>query len=313
MKVSDIQLAINDVGLTAFQGFEAKIVADSITQAGKRITTMQLRYPRFIHSEFMTHRVFSRNASSSRAIPVTKMIDQVRKAPAMPIHWGKNQPGMQANAELEGKELQFTQEAWQVAAECVADIANGMSQAGAHKQIANRILEPFQFISVVVTSTEWDNFWELRDDKDAQPEIHLLARMMRLVMNASEPTLLMPGEWHIPYVKTSRESKYAPLQYLWNGEAISIEAARKCSAAACARTSYNNHDGTKATVEENAVLHDRLVVSEPKHASPVEHQATPDKVRTFAKLFEYFGLSRYYKPKLHGNFVGWVQYRKVLN
>ena len=79
---------------------EVKVIADSISESGKRITTFQLKYPRFIHSEVMTHRVFSRNASSSRAIPVKKMIEQVRNNPAMPIHWGANQSGMQAKNEL---------------------------------------------------------------------------------------------------------------------------------------------------------------------------------------------------------------------
>src|ERR1700693_1578480 len=90
----------------------AKIVADSVGQAGQRITTMQLRYPKFIHGEFMTHRVFSRNASSSRAIPVERLIQDVIDDPAMPVFWGKNQKGMQAKEELTGNDLYMAKREW---------------------------------------------------------------------------------------------------------------------------------------------------------------------------------------------------------
>ena len=187
---------------------EAKIIADSISTAGKRITTMQLCYPRFIHSEFMTHRMFSRNAMSSRAVPVAKMIEQVRSNPAMPIHWGTNQPGMQASAVLSNEmdarlgtsPRQYVKTLWEHVAEDAANIAERMAQLGAHKQIVNRILEPFQWMHTVVTATEWDNFFELRCHPDAQPEINALACAMRDAMQASTPTERLEYEWHLPYV-----------------------------------------------------------------------------------------------------------------
>lgn len=279
-------------------GFKVKVICDSISPDGKRITTLQLRYPRFIHAEFMTHRVFSRNASSSRAIPVAKMIEQVRDEPAMPIHWGKNQPGMQANEELTGVALMRAKARWKIAAEVAADNAEIMMEVGAHKQVVNRILEPFQFISVVVTATEWDNFFELRAHKDAQPEIQYLARMMKKAMEESTPVELAYGEWHVPYVEWSREVSGSQ-RFLLNGEEITLADALKCSAACCARTSYNNHDGTSATLEKNVQLHDMLVVAEPKHASPVEHQATP--IKNLAT-----------ESHLQGNLSGWIQYRKIV-
>jgi thymidylate synthase ThyX len=83
----------------------AKIIADSISESeyGDRITTFELEYPRFIHGELMTHRLFSRNAASSRAIPINKMMDQVLTAPAMPVEWGLNKSGMQAEEMLKGQ------------------------------------------------------------------------------------------------------------------------------------------------------------------------------------------------------------------
>ena len=148
---------------------EAKVILDSVSPAGKRITTLQLKYHRFIHSEFMTHRAFSRNSMSSRAVPVAKMIEQVRNDPAMPVHWGKNQPGMQARDDLTGEALINAQMAWRGAAAKAADSAQLMMDNGLAKQVANRILEPFQWMHTVVTATEWDNFFALRCHPDAQP------------------------------------------------------------------------------------------------------------------------------------------------
>ena len=282
---------------------EAKIIADSISEQGKRIVTMQLTYPRFIHSEFMTHRVFSRNASSSRAIPVAKMIAQVATDPAMPVHWGKNQAGMQADEQLAGTDLAIAQNLWRDAAHNAAALAKQMNDLGLHKQVANRILEPFQHIHVVVTATEWDNFFELRAHKDAQPEIQLLAVRMLAAMGESKPTRLLHGEWHLPYVLEAELS-----DILWRG--LSAEAgwelARKISAARCCRVSYLKHDGHPSTIEEDLKLCDRLVGAEPLHASPFEHQATPDTICITGHT------ATYERPELHGNFVGWIQNRKLI-
>jgi hypothetical protein len=138
---------------------EVKIIEDSIGGHGVRLTTMQLRYPRFIHSEFLTHRVFSRNASSSRAIPVDKIIQQVIDDCAMPVKWGKNQTGMQAYEDLDTlSDGWIVEQAWLKARDYAVDQARIMVKRNAHKQIVNRILEPFAHISVIVTATEWDNF-----------------------------------------------------------------------------------------------------------------------------------------------------------
>ncbi len=154
----------------------AKVIKDSISPDGVRITTLELEYPRIIHSELMTHRVFSRNSASSRAIPVSKVIELVESNPAMPVHWGKNQAGMQAKEELDDLNKEAVRQLWLEAAKQAVSIAKVMADIGGHKQVVNRILEPFQHMKVVVTSTEWANWDWLRDHPDADPTIHALAK-----------------------------------------------------------------------------------------------------------------------------------------
>ena len=267
---------------------QAKVIADSIADHGGRITTLQLRYPRFIHAEFLTHRNFSRNASSSRAIPTAKLIEQVRTAPAMPIHWGKNQPGMQAQEELDLEYQQVAENAWLVAAEQAAFIAEKMASTGAHKQLVNRILEPFMHIDVVVTSTTWSNFFALRDHVDAQPEMRALAQAMRRAIEESKPVELDDDQWHTPYVPNQEYARFA----VEEGDLTPM----RISAARCARVSYLKHDQSAPSIHDDLRLYGRLVGSEPRHASPCEHQAKP-----FAD------------PKQRSrNFVGWLQYRELV-
>ena len=260
--------------------FKASIIKHSISPAGKEIVTYELRYPRFIHGEVMTHRVFSRNAMSSRAIPVIKMIKQVWSDPAMPVYWGANQAGMQAAVELAGWRLWAAKALWKTAAKVACVFAWGFNKIGLHKQIANRILEPFQWMTTLVTATEWDNFFELRDHPDAQPEFRFLAKMMRIERQLSKPTLLKLGEWHLPYVGQIAINTYG------------ITIALKLSTARCARVSYLTHDGLEPNFAADIALFNRLAASRPIHASPLEHQATPGSVDT-------------------GNFVGWTQHRKL--
>lgn len=262
---------------------QVKVVEDSLSPSGVRLTTMQLRYWRAIHAEFMTHRVFSRNASSSRAIPVSKMIEQVRNDPAGPIHWGENRPGMQATGQVPGLTQFEAQKRWLRAANTAADHAQALLDLNIHKQVANRLLEPFQYINVVVTATEWANWFALRDHEAAQPEIQELARAMGQAMEDSDPVFRLRGEWHLPYV-TLEERRKLPIALL-----------RTLSTARCARVSYNRHDGTPAPQEEDIALHDRLIRSTPQHASPSEHQACSMPTDAFIK-----------------NFRGWRMYRDYL-
>lgn len=261
---------------------KASVIADSVhPETGTRITTFELVYPRFIHSEFMTHRVFNRNASSSRAIPTSKLIEQVRNEPVMPSHWGKNQKGMQADEELTPMEIEDAKFIWDNAASTAAVYAEQLRRGQVHKQIVNRILEPFTHIRVVVTSTSWANFYGLRDHKDAQPEIRELARAMRKAHNESVPSKLSQGEWHLPYIgfpDRSAAYNFCKHRRITRDEPSSTEVYSlllKVSAARCARASYNNFEGRPSTIEEDLGLFAKLVEDQPIHASPTEHQATP--------------------------------------
>ena len=267
---------------------EAKVIADSVwvnpkTNKPHRITTLQLKYPRFIHAEFMTHRVFSRNASSSRAIPVMTILKSIWNDPAMPVHWGANQSGMQAKVELSDFKQVVAEKLWRGAGKLACIFAYGMTKIGLHKQVANRITEPWQHISVIVTATEWANFMALRNHEDAQPEIRELAMEIAIAMEESEPRELAPWDWHLPYV-SDHELKAYPYDLL-----------KKLSAARCARVSYLTHEGKVPNVDNDVKLHDRLVASTPIHASPVEHQAQPAGDDEF-----------------HKNFKGWIQYREAV-
>jgi thymidylate synthase ThyX len=237
----------------------ATVIADSIADSCPRMTTLQLRYPRFIHSEFMTHRQFSRNASSSRAIPIDRLIQDVIDDPAMPIHWGANKPGMQAGEELDSGHVE-----WILARDTAIHHAQRMARMGYHKQIVNRILEPFAHANVLCTATEdaYAHFFALRDHPDAQPEIAALARAMRAAMAGSEPDWLCEYNWHTPYVDCE-----TPVNY-----------EREISAARCASVSYKTVDGKPMTVDKALAIYDKLAGSDPIHASPFEHIARPDPI-----------------------------------
>jgi thymidylate synthase ThyX len=285
---------------------EAKVIAHSVNEYGNEIVSMQLRYPRFIHAEFMTHRVFSRNASSSRAIPVKKLIADIIRDPAMPVHWGANQPGMQARAELEGTDKKKAVGIWMAAMHSTVKHVEDMLSLGLHKQVANRMLEPWAHISVIVTSTSWKNFFALRCHPDAQPEIQELAQAIEFAILNSLPKLLKFDEWHLPYVV--EEDKELVIKYYQDEKGkppspmLLTHFMRCISTARCARVSYLTHDGEKSPVEKDIALHDALVKAVPLHASPAEHQAAPDVKENGFWQNHIF----------HGNLTGWIQYRKML-
>ncbi|NQZ53290.1 MAG: FAD-dependent thymidylate synthase [Piscirickettsiaceae bacterium] len=307
-------------------GISAKIIADSINSNGDRIRTVQLRYHRYIHGELMTHRLFSRNAASSRAIPVKKMIEQVRTDPATPIHWGRNQPGMQANVELDAVRKEYAMLAWQQAANTAARKAEILLQADAHKQITNRILEPFQFMQTVVTATEWENFFNLRIHKDAQPEIQELASCMYEAMEKSRPVHMSDQCWHLPYVDIFSEFGSMKDEQLFISQE-DFDNAIKCSAARCARVSYLNHDNSKPSIEKDLELYNMLATrpydsgnghvlgdDDPVHLSPLEHQATPmphamnDDERGWEDGITHADVN---DNLWSANFKGWIQYRQL--
>lgn len=286
----------------------AKIIADSINPRGVRITTFELIYPRIIHGEFMTHRVFSRNAASSRAIPVSAMLDQIEKDPAMPVHWGKNQPGMQADEELDDNAKEAVKQLWLEACKQAVSISRLMHSMGAHKQVANRITEPYQYMRTVMTATELNNWDWLRDHKDADPTIHELASATKQARNNSTPAYLKYGQWHLPYVSTGYSKlDGSQIYYDENHNQISLKEALMISASCCAQASFRK---ANASLEKAEDVYGRLIESEPVHASPVEHQAMcfdntyywPEGVTHRDRSGTYWS----------GNLRDWIQYRQLI-
>lgn len=237
---------------------EAKVLADSISPRGKRLTTLEVTFPRYVLAEFNTHRMLSRNSASSRAIPVSKQLERIMNDPFIGRHWGSNQPGMQASAELEGEARDEAIKIWVDASKYMANAAQKLIALNLHKQKANRLLEPFMRQTVIVSATEWDNFYALRLHKDAQPEIRDAALVMREAMDASEPVALEYGQWHTPLIQPDE-------QFHWR-------IRTKISAGRCARVSYLTHDGVRDP-EKDIELYQRL--AESGHMSPMEHVARP--------------------------------------
>lgn len=293
---------------------KATIIAHSKSSVnGKEIVTFELIYPRFIHSEIMTHRLFSRNAASSRAIPIEKVIEQVSTSPAVPCHWGKNQSGMQAKEEVTNKINSMSH--WIDAAGSAAYHAGKLKHHGLHKQVVNRILEPFQMMKTVLTATEFDNFFWLRKHPDAQPEIKLLAEKMWEALQGSEPNTLDPKDWHVPYYKKG---------FWMQGMEDSLEDALAISSSCCAQVSYRLLDDS---LEKARTIYARLVESEPVHASPFEHQASPmDEAGEFWDEGGDYSLNTHdpltwqegvtHSDKFgnlwSGNFKSWVQHRQLI-
>lgn len=310
---------------------KTEIIADSLNPQGKRLTTFILEYPRMVHAELMTHRMFSKNSASSRAIPFEKFVEQIMTNPAMPEFWGKNQSGMQAAEELDNtkrREANFWNEIegfkdrqisgyqagmddypqysynitekeeakirWLEARDSAIAQAKQLHELGLHKQIVNRILEPWFHIRIILSATDFGNWFALRCHKDAQPEIQKLAYSMLEDYNKSTPIKLLPSEWHIPFGDKMDISRILPIideSTRANPYAIQ-EIKRKIAIARCARVSYFNFDG-KDDYEADVKLCDRLFKSSPKHLSPTEHVAQCMDDTNF-----------------YGNFCGWKQYRK---
>lgn len=261
---------------------ECEVIADSI-MGGTRITSVQVKYPRFILPQVNTHRVFSRSTASSRAVPTAKLIDMVRNNPVIPVHWGQNQAGMVADNEMDEARVAAAKMVWLEAADTAANIAQELAGIGVHKQVVNRILEPFMWAETIITATEWGNFFSLRLADDAQPEIQALAKAIYKAMKKSVPEQCV---FHLPYL---REDELDNTQWTYSQKA-------KISAARCARVSYLNHNKQNPSVEEDLKLADRLIKA--GHMSPFDHQAK----------FNYIGA----RLNENRNFTNWQPYRTIL-
>lgn len=318
-----------------------KIVADSISPSGSRIITFELEYPRIIHSELMTHRLLSRNAMSSRAIPIKKMIEQVQQNPAMPVKFGKNQPGMQDAGEHSAQlgDGYSAEEWWKLAGLSAARFAAEFADAGYHKQIANRLLEPYQRMKTVVTATDWNNFFWLRVDPDADPTIYELAKAMKEASDNSIPDPLEPGQWHTPYVdhvygfediddkECAVFEGYCVLDEENKPVMLTLEEALAVSASCCAQVSYRVLNTSK---EKALDIYEKLVSGNKVHASPFEHQATPMAEYREIENSDYLTIGHINFPRdpssweegithadrqgqlWSGNLRGWRQHRQLV-
>lgn len=262
--------------------YNAKILADSTTPGGVRLTTMEITLPRIVLAEFNTHRVFSRNSASSRAIPVKTMLDRVRNHPFIPERFGVAKSGMQATEWLEGPAAAAAVRAWLDGRDRAIETAETLLALRLHKQLANRVLEPYLWHTVIVTATDWSNFFALRDHPDAQPEIQRPARLMREAMEASTPQPVGYGEWHRPLMPDLEE-----LRSIYQTDDLN-----RISVGRCTRVSYDkHHEG--GSPEDDIVRCERLASS--GHMSPFEHVATPMNDRLIIS-----------------NLRGWVPMRKYI-
>lgn len=268
---------------------DTKVIADSINpDTGKRITTLAIKIPRIILSEHNTHRSLSRNFSSSRAIPAKKLRKEAWEHPFVPIYWGANKSGMSADQQLTGFNLSMAKFSWKLAGKFAVMFHKMMELVGVHKQTCNRIIEPWMSVVGTITSTEWDNFLRLRYDRNAQPEIIVLAKKIHDAIKASEPTVPENGI-HLPFID-EEERRTFPIDQL-----IKISVAR------CCRTSYANCLGKKSQPEEDIKLYHRLLSN--GHFSPFEHIALIPNHGRVAKELQY---------DLQRNFRGWYQLRAFI-
>lgn len=301
--------------------FAAKILADSIGPKDiPRLTTFEICFPRPFLAEFNTHRVFSRNSASSRAIPVEKMIARVLNDPYIPASWGKNQKGMQAEKEVTAEEAQEALITWLLARDAAVQRVRELSHIGIHKQLANRLLEPFLWHTCIVSSTEWLNFFHLRNNKMAQPEMQTIAGMMQMLYAENVPEMLDYGEWHLPLI-SSHDYDLAFEKVDANDSQELMNLMVKVSSGRCARVSYLTHDG-KRDLAADTGLHNDLLGN--GHMSPLEHVARPAENKDEENCMVRYNDIWYEqvpvdgaqgvepKNQWFGNFRGWVQYRKTI-
>lgn len=272
-------------------GPTAKVICDSVSPYGVRLTTLEVKYHRFVLAEMNTHRAFSRNTASSRAIPYRKMRDNIMNDPALPLSWPTEQKGMQGGLALDDSIVGSCIEEWFTALNQTVVIADKLYVLGLHKSVINRLLEPFQYVTSIISATDWHGFFDQRDSELAQPEIREAARAMQKAYDLSSPQRVGRGEWHLPYI-TSDDLEQAYNNGLTKHQ--TTEAFKQISAARCARVSYLTHDG-KRDWSADLTLYSRLVTAFPPHWSPLEHVATPS-------------------PMLEpGNFKGWAQLRHTIS
>jgi thymidylate synthase ThyX len=263
-----------EVEVIGKEGIVARVVQHSKSAYTKKeLITFEIEYPRFILAELNTHCMLEKNSSSSRAVPIKAQCDLIKNNPAMPVHWGKNQSGMVAEQELNEDQQSEVKAIWLEAMESAVGYALKLESKHCHKQLSNRVAEPGQRMKTVISGTEWENFFYLRNHEAAQPEFAELARVMLEAKNKSTPLEIVADEWHVPYVE--RKFIGGVLRYFSCNQELTLEEARMVSASCCAQTSYRKSD---ESLEKAKQVFERLNIGspdQPAHASPTTHQGTP--------------------------------------
>jgi hypothetical protein len=301
-------------------GISATMLKDSINKKGNRFRSYELTFPRFILAELNTHCMLEKNTASSRAIPVESMLKLIEESPAMPVSWGMNNPGMVSRELLSEEATELAKSVWLESAKSAVSFSRKLGDKNGinvHKQIANRTTEAYQMSKTVFSGTEFSNLFWLRNHPDAQPEFQELARVMFECGELSVPTLLKPGEWHLPYVKLL-DGKY------YSGDTeVDLETAKKISASCCAQVSYRKLNDS---IEQAQKVFDMLNLesdTQPAHASPICHQGTPmqetdiccnvnlpENIYTWEKGITHV---RRDFSLWSGKLKGWVQYRQLFD
>jgi len=270
---------------TSKTGTWAEVLADSVAPGCPRLTSLKVRFPHIILAQRNTHRIISktdeggwgdisRSDASSRAIPIQRLISAVEADPYIPTSWRyAADRGMQPGELMSDEDADESREDWLDAMRFNLSRARKMAHRGNAKEDANRLLEPFAYVTSIMTATDWENWEGLRLDAHSQVAIRELAVAIRDAMAARRPRNIGVGGWHMPYFETGYPDE---------------------SAACCARISYDSHDGGRATRAANGRLADLL--KREGHWSPFEHIAFADA-----------------EPSRHGNLAGnWAQYRKIM-
>jgi Thymidylate synthase complementing protein len=297
-------------------GTYAKVIADSCNENGDRLITIEGSLPRIVLADFSKHRVFSFSGQSTRAVPVKKMVDLMNSNPFVPEVFGTNQAGMTAGYALEGDEAEAARRIWGFAKGAAGDFATQLANLNVHKQLTGRLLEPFSHMKIVLTSTEWSNFFRLRRHKDAQPELQIFANKIYEAIENSKPQVLSVNEWHLPYIEkkivvTEDENGESILStvYIADNQMVDLDTAKKYSAAKCATTSYRTET---LTVEKAMNIFEQLVVSDPQHSVPTEHVARPLELNCGPFADSLTTHVDRWGGQWSGNFRSFGQYRKEI-
>lgn len=292
----------------------AEIIADSVNSFGDRLTTFIVTCPRIVLAEFNTHRMFSRNSASSRAIPFETMVKKVKDEPFIPIKWQEDHKGMQGSKYLSGRMVDLADGRWLAARDAAVEQATMLNKnIGVTKQFCNRLLEPFLYHTIIVTSSEWENFFALRAHEAAEIHIQNLAFKMLKAYNESNPKKLQPGEWHIPFGDSFDQDRISDVwlsgEYEQKGGHLGIQI--KIATARCARVSYLNYEGSDDYMKD-IKLHDRLASM--GHWSPFEHCARAMSAEEYHNNVRGDRNDIYSKVTgWSGNLKGFMQYRKLFD